>query len=146
MKRLAEYYLRHTKLIGAVYCAVPALIWFVVVLLTIPFRQVYLLRLGLILTVGCAVAAGLHSYGVQLWLVKHRSHLGPAGCGDGLLIGMSAGLGINFLPPLTALIATHHLEEVKTMIIITWLAAGGLGALLGAVMGMVGRRHVPQVI
>jgi hypothetical protein len=140
MKRLASFYLARAKLIGALYCAIPVLAWFLVSLLTIPYRQVYLLRLGLVLTVGCTVAALLHDYGVKLWVIKHRSAAGPAGVLDGMLIGMSTGLGINFLPPLVSLIASNHLEEAKSMIIIAWLAAGALGAIMGAVLGAVGKK------
>ena len=78
MQRLCDYYIRHAGLFGAVYCGIPAVGWFLAVTATAPFREVYLLRLGLCLSFGCAIAAYLNRYGLELWLMKHRSANGPA--------------------------------------------------------------------
>ena len=96
MKRLCDLYIRHAGWIGAIFCAVPTLVWFVAMLISIPFREVYLLRLGLCLVVGCPIAAYLNRYGVNAWLCKHRSQTGPATTIDGVLVG--AAIGIGFRP------------------------------------------------
>ena len=143
MERLCRFYVRRAGVIGAVYCAVPALIWFGVVLVAVPFRPVYALRLALSLVVGGWIGAGLNRFGLSLWLARHRSQEGPATVGDGALIGAAVGVGTAFLPPLTSLISTHHLEAAKSFIIGSWLGAGIVGALFGSSLAVIGRRHMP---
>lgn len=144
MKRLCEWYIRHAGWIGTAFCAVPTLTWFAVMLLSIPFREVYLLRLGLCLAVGCPVAGFLNRYGVDAWLGKHRSAAGPATVLDGVLVGAGIGIGSTLLPPLSALISTHHPEEAKTFIIICYLAFTLAGALMGAALAAIGRKHADR--
>ncbi|MCY2930050.1 MAG: hypothetical protein NTV86_11255 [Planctomycetota bacterium] len=146
MKRVCELYIRHAGWIGAGFCAVPTAAWFAVLLLTIPFREVYLLRLGLCLLVGSPVAAFLNRYGVNAWLGKHRGPAGPATVLDGVLIGAGIGIGSTLLPPLSALICTHHLEEAKTFIIACYLAFTLAGALMGAALAAIGRQYVPRAL
>jgi hypothetical protein len=104
MQRLCDYYIRRAGLFGAIYCVIPSIGWFCGVVATAPFREVYLLRLGLCLSFGCAIAAYLNRYGLELWLTKHRSVDGPATIRDGALIGAAIGIGSALLPTLTALI------------------------------------------
>lgn len=145
MKRIADFYLAHPKLIGAIYCAVPALAWFIFVAATVtPFREVYLLRLALCLGIGCPIGAYLNKYFLELWILKHRSPAGPGKLGDGVLNGAAIGLGTALLPALTALISTNHPEEAKTFIIAVYLAAAALGALVGGIVTVTGREFVER--
>lgn len=137
MKRFAEFCMRHPRWMGALYCIVPSIAWLVGAICLVPFREVYLLRVALSVVIGGGVAAGLHEYGVKLWLAKHRCPAGPAGVLDGALIGAAVGWGIQLLPPLTSLIATNHPEEAKTAIIVIWLSSAAIGALVGAAVASV---------
>ena len=144
MKKIADYYVAHPKFIGAIYCAVPAALWFVLVLATVPFREVYLLRLALCLLVGCPIGAYLNKYFLELWILKHRSPAGPGKLVDGILNGAAIGLGTALLPALTALIKTNHPEEAKTFIIAVYLASAALGALVGGIVTVSGRDYVER--
>lgn len=142
MNRLCEGYIHHARLIGLLYCWIPTIAWFVVMIFFFSFRGVYLLRLVIALLVGSCVAAWINDYGVRLWLIKHSSKEGPATAGDGFLIGAGVGIGITFLPPLTSLIATNHPEQAKVFIILSWSAGIGLGGLIGSVLASIYRKHV----
>jgi MFS family permease len=142
MERLCEFYIRRVRLIGALYCAVPTVVWFAAVFAMVPFRGVYVLRLVLSLAVGGWIGAYLNQFGLSLWLTKHRSHDGPGTIADGALTGAGVGIGTALLPPLTSLISTHHLEEAKSFIICAWLAAVLLGALIGGGLAAIGRKHI----
>jgi hypothetical protein len=142
MQGFGESYIRHARLAGALFCIVPAVAWFVGGLCLVPFREVYLLRLGLSVVVGGCAAAWLHEYGVKIWLIKHRSADGPAKAVDGAVIGAAVGIGIQILPALTNLIATNHPEEAKAVIIGIWLASIGIGAVVGSVLAAVWGRYV----
>jgi len=144
MKRLCELYLRRAWLAGVVYCAVPTVAWFAVVFAIRDFREVYLLRLAIALVAGCAVAALANQFAVNLWVAKHRSPAGPATVFDGLLLGAASGWGTALVPPLTGLIASHGLEATKTLIIAGWLASAAVGAVLGAVLAAIGRKHLDR--
>lgn len=144
MKQLCDLYIRYAGLIGAVYYAVPALGWFIVTMASAPFREVYLLRLGLCLTFGCAIAAYLNRYGLEMWLLKHRGENGPATILDGALIGAAIGVGSALLPTLSALIKTNHPEMAKSFIIITYLAAACAGAIIGSLVAAIGRKYVDR--
>ena len=144
MKHLCDLYIRHAGWIGAIFCAVPPGVWFTTMLLSIPFRQVYLLRLGLCLAVGSPIAAYLNRYGVNAWLCKHRSRSGPATMVDGVLVGAAIGIGSVLLPVLTALISTNHPEAAKTFIIVSYLSVTFVGAVLGAILAAIGRRYVDR--
>ena len=144
MNRLCEGYIRHAKLIGAFYCLIPTVAWFAGLMFVVPFREVYLIRLALALFVGGAVAACINDYGVRLWLIKHRSREGPATVVDGILIGAGVGIGTTLLPPLTSLISTHHPEEAKLFIILSWSAGIVFGGLIGGVLSSIGWRYIPH--
>lgn len=144
MKRIADFYLTHPKLIGVLYCAVPALAWFLFVVASVPFREVYLLRLALCLGIGCPIGAYLNKYFLELWILKHKSTAGPGKLGDGVLNGAAIGLGTALLPALTALISTNHPEEAKTFIIVIYLASVALGALVGGIVTVSGRDYVER--
>ena len=114
-------------------------------LFVVPFREVYLLRLALAFLLGGCIAAWINNYGVRLWLVKHRSQEGPATVIDGILIGAGVGIGTTFLPPLTSLIATHHPEEAKLLIIVSWGAGIVFGGVIGGILTSIGRKYLPPV-
>jgi hypothetical protein len=142
LERACDFYIRRVAIIGALYCIVPTLAWFVVTLGLIPFRSVYLLRVALSVVFGGSVAAYVNHYGITMWLIKHRSQRGPATVGDGALIGGAVGIGTALLPALTNLIGTNSPEDVKTYIIVTWLCAMVLGAIIGGILASVGRKHI----
>jgi len=144
MKRLCDLYIRHAGLIGAIFCIIPTLVWFIGMFLTIPFREVYLLRMGLCLVIGSSIAAYLNRYGVESWLCRHRSSSGPATIVDGILIGAAVGIGSALLPALTALIRTNHPEEAKTFIIISYLSVILVGAVIGGVLAVIARKYVSR--
>ena len=144
MKRLCDIYIRRAGLIGAVYCAIPALAWIIVTSLFGAFREVYLLRLGLCLVFGCAISACLNRYGVNAWVCKHRSVNGPATVFDGALIGAAIGIGSALLPALSALIRTNHPEMAKTFIIVTYLSTTLVGAAIGSALAATGRKYIDR--
>ena len=69
---------------------------------------------------------------------------GPAAIHDGALIVAAIGIGSALLPTLTALIKTNHPEMAKTFILITYLAAIGIGATIGAIIAAIGRKCIPR--
>lgn len=144
MKRLCELYIRHPRLIGAAYCAIPVLIWYAVLLAVVPFRGVYVVRLILSLAVGIPIAACVNEFGLRLWLIKHRSAVGPGTVLDGFLIGAGVGMAAVLVPPLFSLLATHHLEAAKWVIIGCWLAGVIVGAAIGAGLASIGREYVER--
>ncbi len=109
----------------------------------VSFREVYLLRLALSLLLGGWIAARINDYGVRLWLIKHRSQECPATIADGILIGAGVGMGTTFLPPLTSLIATHHPEEAKLLIIVSWAAGIVFGGIIGGLLALIGLKYLP---
>jgi hypothetical protein len=144
MKRICDTYIQHAGIVGVFHCAVPAMIWFIYVVATVPFREVYLLRLGLCLFIGCPIGAYLNRHSVDMWLAKHQGNTGPAKIIDGVINGAAVGIGTALLPSLSALIHTHHLEMAKTFIIVMYVATAALGGLIGAVVAAVGRKYVPR--
>ncbi|MFC1883417.1 hypothetical protein ACFL2O_01490 [Thermodesulfobacteriota bacterium] len=142
MKKMCDLYINHAGLVGIFHCAVPAVVWFVYVLIAVPFREVYLLRLGLCLFIGCPIGAYLNRYSVDMWLVKHRSDSGPAKLIDGTLNGAAVGIGTAFLPVLTALINTNHPEMAKTFIIVVYISSILIGGMIGSIFAAVGRRYI----
>ncbi len=142
LERLCDWYIRHAKLIGVCYCWIPTLAWFGAMIFYVSFREVYLFRLALSLLLGGWIAARMNDYGVRLWLMKHRSQEGPGTVSDGILIGAGVGMGTTFLPPLTSLIATHHPEEAKLLIILSWLAGIVFGGLIGGMLAWIGRKYL----
>jgi hypothetical protein len=119
MRKLCDLYIKHAAWVGALHCAIPALGWFVGLLIFVPFREVYLVRLELCLAIGCPIGAYLNRYSVDSWLAKHQGESGPAGIIDGVLNGAAVGVGTALLPALTALINSNHLEMAKKIVIIT---------------------------
>lgn len=142
MKRLCEFYIRHAGLIGLLFYAIPTLIGFMVLLLSAPFREVYLLRMGLSLVFGSAIAAYLNRYGVEIWLCKHQSNNGPATIVDGILIGAAIGLGMVLLPTLSIFIKTNHPEAAKTFVIASYLLVTLFGAIIGGILAAIGRKYI----
>lgn len=145
MKRLCDFYIRRAGLIGAVYCAIPTLGWFIAALLSVPFREVYLLRLILCLVFGCAIASYLNRYGVEIWLCKHHSANGPATILDGALVGAAIGIGSALLPTLSALISSSHPEWAKTVVIVIYFSATSVGAVFGAVLATIARKYIDRI-
>jgi len=144
MKRLCDFYIRNAGWIGAFFCAIPNLVWFIGVFLFVPFRGVYVLRLGLSLVIGSAIAAYLNRHGVETWLLKHRSASGPGTIMDGVLVGAAIGIGSALLPTLSVLIRSNHLEWAKTFVIVTYLSATLLGAIIGGVLASIARKYVDR--
>jgi len=146
MKGLCDLYIRHAGFIGVLFCAVPNIVWFIGGLFLVPFREVYLLRLVLSLVIGCPVAAYLNRYGVDIWLLKHRSAKGPAKILDGSLVGAAIGIGSALLPTLTVLIVSSHIEIAKTVVIITYLSVTLVGAIFGAILATIARKYVSLIV
>jgi len=142
MKMMCDLYINRAGIVGVFHCAVPAIIWFLYVLITVPFRDVYLLRLGLCIIIGCPIGAYLNRYSVDMWLAKHRGDSGPARIIDGTLNGAAVGVGTALLPALTALISTNHPEMAKTFIIVVYVASALLGGIIGTMFAAIGRKYV----
>jgi len=141
MGGLFGWYVRHARLLGALFCLVPTAIWFSVVVAVNPFREVYLVRLAISVIIGGYLAARANEYGIRLWLAKHRSPEGPATVADGAIMGAFVGLATSLLPPLTGLIASHHLEEAMIYVIASWLFALFNGCWVGALVARSGIKH-----
>lgn len=141
MKKLCDLYIKRAGLIGVFHCALPSFCWFMGMLLFVPFREIYLVRLVLCLAVGCPIGAYLNRYSVDMWLLKHHSDSGPARIVDGTLNGAAVGFGTALLPALTSLISTNHPEMAKTFIIVSYVAAALLGGSIGSVFAAVGRKY-----
>ncbi len=144
MKALCDFYIRRAKLIGALFCIVPTLAFFIVLGLTIPFREVYLLRLLLSVIGGGALGAFANDYGIRLWLIKHRSAAGPATRLDGALIGAAVGIAVALVPPLTLLIASNHLSAALAGIVIVYLATMANGAMIGMFVAAIGIKYLDR--
>jgi hypothetical protein len=142
MKKLCDLYIKRAGWVGVFHCALPALGWFVSMLLFVPFRDVYLVRLALCLVVGCPVGAYLNRYSVDMWLLKHHGGEGPARIIDGTLNGAAVGIGTALLPALTSLISSNHLEMAKTFIIVSYIAAALVGGIIGSMVAAVGRKYI----
>jgi hypothetical protein len=140
MEKLCDLYIKRAGLIGLFHCAIPSFAWFIGMLLFVPFREVYLVRLGLCLAIGCPIGAYLNRYSVDAWLAKHRSDAGPARIIDGTLNGAAVGIGTALLPALTSLIGSNHLEMAKTFIIASYVASTFLGGIIGTMVAAVGRK------
>ena len=145
MKKMCDLYINRAGIVGIFHCAVPAIIWFVYVLITVPFREVYLLRLGLCLFIGCPIGAYLNRHSVDMWLAKHRGDSGPAKIIDGTINGAAVGIGTALLPALTALISTNHPEMSKTFIIVAYVASAFLGVIIGSMVAIIGRKYISAV-
>ena len=142
MKKLCDLYIQRAGRVGVLHCALPAFGWFVGILLFVPFREVYIIRLALCLAVGCPIGAYLNRYSVDMWLLKHYSDLGPASIFDVTLNGTAVGVGTALLPTLTSLISSNHVEMAKTFIIVTYLASALVGGIIGTIFAAVGQKYL----
>ena len=142
MKKLCDLYIQHAGWVGVFHCALPSLVWFGSMLVFVPLREVYFVRLVLCLAVGCPVGAYLNRYSVDMWLAKHRSDSGPASVRDGTLNGAAVGIGTALLPALTSLISSNHPEMAKTFIIVSYIAAAFAGGVIGTMVAAVGRKYL----
>jgi CDP-diglyceride synthetase len=142
MKKLCDLYIQHAGWVGVFHCALPSLVWLGSMLVFVPFRGVYLVRLALCLAVGCPIGAYLNRYSVDMWLAKHRGDSGPAKIIDGTLNGAAVGIGTALLPALTSLISSNHPEMAKTFIIVAYIAAALVGAVIGSMVAAVGRKYL----
>ncbi len=109
-----------------------------------PFRQVYLYRLAIVMLVGAPVAAWLNRFGLSLWIIKHTSPKGPATVLDGALIGWFLGMGMSVIPAFVHFIASNGMDGTKTIVITIWFLAGGAGAIIGSVLGLVGAKYLDR--
>ncbi len=144
MKKLCDLYVARAGLIGALYCIVPTLIGFAVVLWVMPFRQVYLLRLAIAVLAGGPVAAYLNRFGLSLWMIKQASPKGPATILDGALIGCFLGLAMAVIPAFTHFIASSNVSRTQTIVLAIWIIAGVAGAIIGGILGSVGKKYLDQ--
>jgi len=142
MKKLCDVYIKQAGLVGVLHCALPSIGWFVSMLLFVPYREVYLLRLALCLAIGCPIGAYINRYSVDIWLLKHHAGAGPAKIIDGTLNGAAVGIGTALLPALTALISTNHLAMAKTFIIVSYIASAFVGGIIGTMFATVGRKYI----
>lgn len=145
MKKLCDLYIKRAGLVGVFHCAIPTTIWVAYILLTVPFRNVYLLRLALCLLIGSPIGAYLNRHSVDMWIAKHRGRYGPAKIIDGTINGAAVGIGTALLPALTALIGTNHMEMAKTFIIVTYVASAMTGAIIGSMISVIGRKYINPV-
>jgi hypothetical protein len=142
MKKLCDLYVAKAGLVGALFCIIPTLIGFAVVFCTVPFREVYLLRMAIAILVGGPFAAWLNRFGLTLWLIKHRSPKGPANTLDGMLIGWLLGMGMAVIPAFTHFIASNGMDGTKTIVLAIWFIAGIVGAIIGGILGLVGAKYL----
>jgi len=142
MKTLCDLYIKRAGWVGIFHCAVPTIAWITYIFFTVPFRDVYLLRLGLCLVIGCPIGAFLNRHSVDMWLAKHQGEKGPATILDGTINGAAVGIGTALLPALTSLISTHHLEMAKTFIIVVYVASAAVGAIIGSMVSAIGRKYI----
>lgn len=141
-QRLASLYVRRAALFGALWCIVPtAIVWLVMLSQSLPFRPVYIFRFAVTAVLGGALGAFANRYGVFLWLLKHRSPEGPATVLDGAAIGAAVGWITGLVGPLAGFIATDHVEDVKTLVIVAWLAAAVTGTIAGALLARLWRHE-----
>ena len=144
MKKLCDLYVARAGLIGALYCMVPTLIGYAIMFCVVPFREVYLVRLAVVLLLGAPVAAYLNRFGLSLWLIKHNSPKGPATVLDGSLIGSFLGMGMSVIPAFVHCIASNGMDGTKTVIICIWFLGGAAGAIIGAILGLVGCKYLDR--
>lgn len=142
--RSTSWYLTHGRLMGFLYATVPSLVWFAWSTSSLPWRDVYGLRLALAVVVGGFVGATVNEYGLRLWVLKHRSPDGPCTMVDGAAIGGSIGMVLTIVPAMTMLIATNHLDEVLLFIVCGLLTALVVGAAVGAILAFVGAVEVSR--
>jgi hypothetical protein len=134
-QRLATVYVKRAALLGALWCLVPTVIaWTVMLSAFIPFRPIYFVRFVVTAIAGGALGAFANRLGVSLWLTRHRSPEGPATVLEGAAIGAAVGWITGLVGPLASFIGTEHVEDAKTIVIVGWLAAAGMGALAGALL------------
>jgi hypothetical protein len=138
--RMYNFYIQNAELIGYLYCAIPSIIWFIALLVTSPFREVYILRLFICLAIGAPISSYINRFGLSLWMAKNLSPK-KAGILDGILIGSSLGIGMSILPSLTSFIYSNHIEQAKSFMIYSIIIAGVLGALIGSFLASVGRDY-----
>lgn len=146
MKAICDFYISKAKIIGALFCIVPTLVFFLTLWLTIPFREVYFLRLLLSVIGGGALGAFANDYGIKLWLIKHRSAAGPASRLDGALIGAAVGIAVALIPPLTLLIASNHIDTALAAIVVVYLVTMVNGSLIGMFVAGIGIKHLDRNI
>jgi hypothetical protein len=144
MKLLCNFYIKHAGIIGAAYCLIPNIIWFMGAFIFGVFREVYLIRLVISLLIGCPLTGYLNRYGVEIWLCKHGSQKGPATMIDGILIGSAVGFGSAILPTLSVFINSSNFERAKTIIIITYLTVTCLGGILGLTLSIIAQKYLNE--
>ena len=143
LQTATKWYIQHAKLIGFFYCFIPVLIWFGYILATTEFREIYILRIILSVFVGGGIATYLNEYGLKLWLIKYYSK-NKAGVLDGRIIGSSLGTGIAIFPSLTSLIYSHHIEQAKWFIILSWLISWLIGGIIGSSLAKISKEILPK--
>lgn len=110
--------------------------------LTLPLRQVYILRFILSVILGGLAGAYSNSYAVTNWLLRVKKKEYVRGILDGGVGGLFAGIGTAAIPPLTGLIYSNHIEEAKTIIIATWIFGAVAGLITGSLLGFIGTKYL----
>ena len=141
-ERIGSFYTRKIWLFATLYCVIPVSIWFIWVILTNPFREIYLVRIAISFIIGIPISIFFNKYGVELWLMKNENK--KAEVLDGVLIGGFVGAWTVMIPVFTSLIYTNHLEQAKTFIIIAWLISVAVGSIIGGFLANIGRKNLPK--
>ncbi|PKK91860.1 MAG: hypothetical protein CVV64_00075 [Candidatus Wallbacteria bacterium HGW-Wallbacteria-1] len=131
--RICRFYIDNARLIGFFYCVLPSLIAYGYGFVSVPFRQIYLVRLALTVILGGSIGAIANRMGVELWICKYRSEL-SATVLDGMIIGGVAGSATAMVPAISLLIDSNHIEDAKWLVILSWPLFFLVGAIIGGVI------------
>ena len=142
MKRLCIFYIKHIHIIGALMCIIPVILAAIYIYITIPLRQVYILRFILSLIFGGLAGAYSNSYAVNNWLLRVKKKDYMEGVLNGVAGGLFAGIGTAAIPPLTGFINSNNMEKAKTIIIGTWIFGAMAGIIIGALLGFIGTKYL----
>lgn len=123
-------------------CIVPVILAAIYIYITLPLRQVYILRFILSLICGGLAGAYSNSYAVNNWLLRVKKKDYKEGVLNGIAGGLFAGIGTAAIPPLTGLIYSNHIEKAKTIIIGTWIFGAMAGIIIGALLGFIGTKYL----
>lgn len=142
MKNICLGYIKHVRLIGALMTIIPVLLAYGYTFMTMPYREVYLLRLALSIIFGGLAGAYANRFAVNNWQARVRSKNIGESIRIGAAGGLFAGIGNAALPPLFTLISSNHIEMAKDMIIGVTAFGAVSGLLLGGSLGLIGATYL----